>query len=66
MSSYQVAYRAFGLDDSSKRIIRNPFIKDYVEFTRYGVETEGEKFTIRCLVQPSGGAPAHRHASYGK
>lgn len=63
---YTPTYRPYGLDDPEKRTIRNPRIKDWATFTKYGIENDGKEFSIRCLVKPGGGAITHRHGSYSE
>lgn len=53
MSSY--THIPYGLSDSSKRTIHNPGIKDEVKFKKYVIETGGDHFYVRTLVQPGGG-----------
>lgn len=55
MSSYKVTHIPYGISDPSKRTIRNPGFEDEVEFKQYGIETGGEYFMVRTLVQPGGG-----------
>lgn len=55
MSPYKATHIPYGVSDPSKRTIRNPGIKDEVDFIKYGIETEGEYFEVRTLVKPGGG-----------
>jgi len=82
MPPHRFTHLPYGLIDPSKRIIRNRGIKDEAEFLRYGIETNGEYFSMRVLVKPGGGkfsppsnavwfltptgVPIHRHYGYGE
>lgn len=55
MSAYKATHIPYGLTDASKRTIRNPGIKDEVEFKQYGIETSGEYTHVSCLVNGEGG-----------
>ena len=55
MALYKATHIPYGIADKSKRIIRNPGIKDEAEFLEYGLETEGQYFYVRTLVKPGGG-----------
>ncbi|KAJ9619867.1 hypothetical protein H2203_008140 [Taxawa tesnikishii (nom. ined.)] len=56
----------FGITVPEARKIANPILKDIVEFTNYGIETDGAFFSIKCVVKPKGGAILHKHASYSE
>ena len=55
MPPYNATHVPYGLSDPSKRIIRNPGIKDEAEFKKYGLETGGEYFEVRTVLKPGGG-----------
>ena len=55
MPQYKATHIPYGVTDPSKRTIRNPGIKDEVEFLKYGIETGGEYFEVRAVVKPGGG-----------
>ncbi len=55
MPSYKATHIPYGITDLAKRTIVNPGIKDKVEFLKYGIETGGEHFSVRVLINPGGG-----------
>ena len=55
MPHYKATHVPYGIADPTKRTIRNPGIKDEAEFKQYGIETGGEYFHVRTLVNGGGG-----------
>lgn len=55
MPKYKATHIPYGLTDPSKRTIVNPGIKDEAEFLKYGIETGGDHFYVRTLVNGGGG-----------